>query len=148
MARGAKIKSERRRRDGISLSGYRDRLHVDEQLLDRENFSYRWINDEPGRVYQMTQQDDWDIVSDRDSDSGMGSETANQVGSGAEGSPLRAILVRKPKEYFDEDKNKKQRHIDEAESAMQSSGDNPGVTPGAKQDGQYQPRSQTVISRG
>lgn len=136
-------KAERRRRNSNGLLGYRDRLAVDESLLDREKYAYRWINDEAGRIHQMTVQDDWEIVSDRDNATGTGSELAEQVGSGEKGSPLRAVLVRKPKDYFDEDKREQQRRIDEQEKALTSN-----VAPGTDSTNLYQPDVKTSISRG
>ena len=141
MARSTK--EDRRRRNSRGLSGYRDRLAIDESLLDRENFAYRWINDEPGRIHQMTVQDDWDIVSDRDNATGTGSEMSEQVGSGVKGSPLRAVLVRKSKKYLDEDKAQRQRLIDEQEQGLTR-----GAAPGTDSANLYQPATKTTISRG
>jgi hypothetical protein len=42
------------------------KLHVPEEAKD-PNF-YRWVNNKPGRVKQLTQMDDYDIVSSADGD--------------------------------------------------------------------------------
>ena len=142
MGRNADMKNERRRRSN-NLSGSRRRRHVDESLRDREKYEYRWINDEAERIHSLTVNDDWDIVSDREKATGTGSELASQVGSGAKGSPLRAILVRKLKEYHDADKADQQRLIDAQEDALKGN-----VPEGADAENLYQPKTQTTISRG
>ena len=135
-------KAERRRRTN-SLSGHRDRLSVDENLLDKDKFAYRWINDEGARVHQMTVQDDWDLVTDREQASGAGSELAEQVGAREKGNPLRAVLVRKPKDLFDADKAAQQRRIDDQERGLTTD-----VAPGTESENMYQPTTKTSITRG
>lgn len=135
-------KTERRRRTN-SLSGNRDRLSVDENLLDKDKYVYRWINDEGARIHQMTVTDDWDIVSDREQASGTGSEIAEQVGSGEKGNPLRAVLVRKLKDLFDFDKAAQQRQIDDQERGLTTN-----VAPGTESENMYQPTTKTTITRG
>lgn len=143
MGRSTEIKSERRRRNTEGLTGARRRLHVDEALLDREKYTYRWINDEAGRVHDLTVNDDWELVADREKATGTGSEMSSEAGSGVKGSPLRAILVRKPKEYHDADKARQQRLIDDQERSLEGN-----VPDGADATNLYQPKTKTSISRG
>ena len=49
----------RRRNRGTVAVG---RLGTNQDLLDFEKFAYRWINDDPGRIYTMTQNDEWDLI--------------------------------------------------------------------------------------
>jgi hypothetical protein len=140
MSRNEQIKAERRRRNTDSLSGKRRRLAVNEAGLDRANFEYRWVNDEGTRLYQLTQQDDWEVVADRDGSlrpggTGVGAEVATPIGIGPEGAS-RAVLLRKPKAFYDADEQMKQRQIDETEAAIKG-----GATPGAAVENRYTPKS-------
>lgn len=151
MSRAQTITAERRRRNTAWLSGRRQRLAVDESKLDRENFTYRWVNDDPTsqRVYDLTTNDDWERVVDRDgalktNSTGMGAEVAAPAGVGDTGSPVRAVLLRKPKDWHDEDQAAKQRHIDGLEAGMKA-----GHTPGASGEGFYRPKDRDIrIGRG
>lgn len=150
MTRSQQIATERRRRNTDALSGRRRRLSVDESKLDRENFEYRWVNDEPvsPRVYDLTTNDDWERVTDRDGalkadGTGMGAEVATPAGTGETGSPVRAVLLRKRKDWHDEDQAAKQRHIDALEQGM-----NARATPGVNAEGFYAPEREHRIRRG
>ncbi len=141
-----------RRRKG-SVGQARRKLSVDESQLDRENFEYRFINDDPGRVSALTQYDDWDIVTDRsktlkaDGDS-LGAGVSKVVGKDENGRPVSAHLVRKPKEYFDADAKAKQAIIDRQMTQIKR-GPSPdqggiGATPGAS----YVPEGGIQIKEG
>ena len=140
MSRQEQITQERRRRNPEALKGHRNRLWLDRSKLD-PNFEYRWINNEPGRIETLTQQDDWEVVADRDraikaDSTGTGSEASVHAGVGEAGAPLRTVLCRKLKKYYEDDERAKQRLIDETEASIRR-----GSTPGAAQDGQfYQPQ--------
>lgn len=130
MTRTAEIKQERRRRKGGHLAGKRMRLALDESKLDTEKYEYRWVNTDPGRVEALTQQDDWEIVSDREGKiktdaTGAGAEVSVLVGEGQSGNAQRSILCRKLKKYQDEDRQAKYRRIDEQEAALKKA-----ITPG------------------
>lgn len=148
MSRAQTINAERRRRNTDGLSGRRQRLAVDESKLDRENFTYRWVNDDSQRVYDLTTNDDWERVTDRDgaikaNGTGMGAEVATPAGVGDTGSPVRAVLLRKPKDWHDEDQAAKQRHIDALEQGMKAR-----ATPGVNAEGFYAPEREHRIGRG
>lgn len=126
------IKQERRRRDPNQLSGRRQRLYVDESKLDRQNFEYRFVNDDGNRVHALTVNDDWEVVQDRDSaNSAQGAQVKHLAGTKEGGASLEAVLLRKRKSYHDEDKAAGQRRIDETEKSLRS-----GAAPGATNDGQ------------
>ena len=142
MSRAEELTAARRRRNGDALTGNRNRMAVDTSALDRENFEYRFINDVGTRVHDLTVNDDWDIVSDRDgkvkSDTaGGGAQVAVNAGAGADGKPVRAILVRKPKTFYKDDDAAKQRQIDAQEAALKG-----GSTPGGDPTNQYVPNNQ------
>lgn len=106
-------RQRRRRRDDLG-EGRLKNLAIEGDL--DPNYTYRWINDEPGRVYNLTARDDWDRVTD-DMLAGPKSDRDRQIGSGLErivekASGKRAILVRKRKDYYLGDKAKEQALLD------------------------------------
>lgn len=125
MSRTAEIKQERRRRQSDGLSGSRKRLHVDEKALDRENFVYRFVNDDGDRIHRLTKLDDWDIAPE--ASGGKSEETATgtsiRAGTKANGDALRTVLVRKRKEFAEADEAAKQRKIDEQEQGLKTPSD-------------------------
>jgi hypothetical protein len=116
-ARTEEVKVERRRR-ADSAAGVGLKLHVPNDRKDI-NFEYRWVNDRPGRIHQMTVQDDWDAVS---------TDRPDQLTAAAEGSVMKravdkvtgdkAVLLRKPKHLFDADRLEKQKPVDAMEKAL------------------------------
>jgi hypothetical protein len=143
-ARAETTKNERRRRsDSGSSAGLK--LHVPEDMKEKD-FEYRWVNDRPGRVHQMTVQDDWDVVS---------TDRPDQLTAAAEGSVMRravdkstgdnAVLLRKPKEYFEADQLEKRKPVDETEKALRR-----GPAPsseGLSGDEAYVPNGKNTIGR-
>lgn len=139
MSRNEQIKSERRRRKSGALEGKRRRLAVDESKLDRENFAYRFANDEGNRIHDLTVNDDWEVVPDRGNEvksdsTDMGSSVSLLAGTGERGDPVRAVLLRKPKSYHDEDEAASQRQIDDREKSIAS-----GNVPGSDTESTYIP---------
>jgi len=131
MARSEQIKTERRRRTS-NLSGRRRRLPLDETKLDRVNFAYRWANDDGMRIHDLTVNDDWEVVTDRGTMDGVGAETSLQVGVGTNGNLNRAVLLRKPRHLYDDDRKAAQRRIDDTEKGLVA-----GEVPGADNSGTY-----------
>lgn len=117
--RSQEVQTQRRRRSDSGVSAGL-KLHVPEDMKDKD-FEYRWVNDRPGRVHQLTVQDDWDVVS---------TDRPDQLTAAAEGSVMKrsvdksngdnAVLLKKPKTYFDADRKEKQRPVDEIEKALRS----------------------------
>lgn len=115
--RAAEVKAQRRRRQDTGPSAGL-KLHVPENLKD-PNFEYRWINDDGRRVHAKTVMDDWDIVESKEiQGDGQGAPVGRLAGKMEGGAPLRALLCRKPKEFYQADKGKEQRAIAEREAAM------------------------------
>jgi hypothetical protein len=118
--RAEEQRAQRRRRADTSHEA-QGRLSVNEALLDKKNFSYRWINDAAGRIDALTVRDDWDIVRDpsvKDDSNSEGAPVRNLVGRKEDGGPLYAYLCKKPLDWFNEDRAKKQRIVDELEGAL------------------------------
>jgi hypothetical protein len=109
-------KTERRRQRGNTvLPGLK--LSVREELLDRKNFTYRWINDNGGRIEDLTVADDYDLVRDpkkeiKDDNGNEGALVSKVVGTTENNQPIRAFLARKPKPLYDEDQRDKRAVLD------------------------------------
>lgn len=127
------VKTQRRRRN-TDMSGRNRRLSVNDAALDRENFTYRFINDDGSRVFDLTQNDDWDIVENdnvkADSNSTDGKVSA-YAGTDKRGSTVNTILVRKPKDLADEDEAAKRARNDEIIGSIKA-----GNVPGSGADEQ------------
>ncbi|MBK8161564.1 MAG: hypothetical protein IPK59_23405 [Rhodospirillaceae bacterium] len=108
-------RQQRRRREDLG-PGRRRNLSV--SFEKDPNYTYRWVNDEPGRVHALTVTDDWEVVT------GDGNREAKDkaLGSGVERIVDRrgrkAVLLRKLKHYYVEDKAKEQAEIDETEKSI------------------------------
>jgi cell division protein FtsI/penicillin-binding protein 2 len=107
-------RARRRRRDDLGMSRHRQ-LAVDTSKFDPQ-YTYRIINDDPGRIHALTQQDDWDIVTrselgdQRDAkEKGVGSAVEFAV----DRTGKRGVLVRKPLDYYQADKAKEQAAIND-----------------------------------
>lgn len=83
------------------------------------NYQYRVVNDVEGRVQDLLDQD-YEIVLDAkvgdkrvDEISSLGSAKQISVGGG-----LKAVVMRKRKDWFEDDQAAKQKEIDELEATM------------------------------
>ena len=137
-------RQSRRRRDDLGDGRLRN-LAIAGDL--GPNYVYRWINDEPGRVHNLTQRDDWDRVTE-DMISGPKSEKDRQIGSGLErivekASGKRAILVRKRKDYYEADKAKEQGHIDRQMDDLKR-----GMAPGGARGEALTPADNAYVPQG
>jgi hypothetical protein len=143
------ITTERRRRNSDGLQGFRGRLSLNDEHLDTENFTYRWVNDNGTRIYDLTQRDDWEVVVDREGKlktdgAGMGAETSVPVGLGEQGKALKAVLLRKPKKYHEDDERAKQSRIDALEASLKT-----GAVPGQEAGGRaYVPQGGITFDHG
>jgi hypothetical protein len=118
--RAQEERKRRRRRDPGSYEG-RIKLSVNEDLLDRDNFTYRWVNDSPGRLDALTKRDDWDVVSDpslKDDSNSEGQPIRQLVGTKEDGTALYAYLCKKPLEFHREDQARKTQRVDELEGSI------------------------------
>ncbi len=84
------------------------------------NYVYRWVNDVPGRIaafkeggYEVVTSDN--EVGDKTVDRGskLGSAITKSVGG-----QITAVLMRIPKEWYDEDQAAKQKDVDILEATM------------------------------
>lgn len=139
-ARHDEVKTQRRRRD--TLGADRNlKLHVPEEAKD-PNFVYRFIKDNPGRVQQLTQMDDYDLVSQTDIESQSIGTQVRRISNKSDGEGV--VLVRKPKEFFEEDKAKEAKRIDATEEAMRRAP--PASSEGLSGSEAYVPGGKNVVN--
>lgn len=109
--RAASEQSRRRRRgDNDTTLGLKLGVRFD---LD-PNYEYRWINEgiDGSRLYAKTKEDDWDTLSvDGEPSDSEGAIVRRAVG-GTNAAPVYAYLCRKPKDLYQEDMAKRQKHND------------------------------------
>ena len=111
-------RSRRRRRNDMGMGRLRT-LAIEGET--DPNYVYRWINDDPGRIHALTQLDDWEKVSA--ADLGQADDRDKNLGSSVERivdkvSGKRAVLVRKPKDYYHEDKAKEQQRLEDLDKMI------------------------------
>ncbi len=112
------VKRERKKRTPVS--GARDILTV--RGID-PNFSYRWVVDQPGRV-QRFQDGGWEVVPTHGTEVGQATvDRGSQLGSvvtKASGDGRTLVLMRIPKEWYDEDQVAKAERINAHEATMKA----------------------------
>lgn len=138
MSRAEQIRAERAQRGSDVLNDTVMRLSVREHALDRGAWSYRFVNDDGDRIYQM-QSRGYEITSDRAGmtkadNAAMGSEVSAYAGIGDDGKPMKSVLMRIPKEIYDDDQRAKARAIDATEASLKS-----GAVPSAGGENTYIP---------
>jgi hypothetical protein len=112
--RGKRAASEqsRRRRRGDNDATLGLKLGVQFEL--DPNYEYRWINEgiDGSRLHAKTVKDDWDTLSETgepsDSEGGVIRRAVGETKSG----PVYAYLCRKPRDLYEEDMAKRQKHND------------------------------------
>jgi hypothetical protein len=129
--RTEEVRKERRRRVDLEEEGNAP-LAVNHKYLDHTNYNYRFINDTPGRMQKMYDQD-WDQVEDPRVKSDVNNEGAairKLVGTNKDGTPLYAYLCRKPKWMYNEDRARKLQAVNETEEALKRglTGDNQALS--------------------
>ena len=104
------------------------------------NFTYRWVNDQGGRIqqaeqasYEFVKAGDVTVGSGVDRNSETGDQVSQIVGTKEDGSPMRAYLMRIKREFYEEDQNAKQEEVDAKDAAIQSG----SVSGQPGQDGRY-----------
>lgn len=148
-ARAEETKEGRRRRQGMGMARNL-KLHVPEELKD-PNFIYRFVNDRPGRVRQLTQMDDYSVVSANELNGALDPEKST-----AEGTVVtrtadstigeRVILLKKPREYYEADRKEYDAAIAAQEDTVRQGRP---LTPEADNGSHaYTPGGKNIIARG
>lgn len=138
---------ERRYQPGMDPEGTSFHLWVDETKLDRENFQYRWVSDVHDRIRRLEQRD-WDVVSE--AEVGFEIDRSGDIAPKAGGDNVRMRLMRKYKDWFEDDQSDKQRRIDEqmeraarGEEIIQGKGQDTG--PGLTAANAYRPQGKNQL---
>lgn len=123
------------------------KLHIPEQKKD-SNFVYRWVNARDGRVKHMTENDDYDVVTadqvggeDPTKSVAVGT-VMNRIGDQKTGEGM--VLLRKPREYFEQDKKEKMAHLAALDETMKA-GPAPNAQGIGPQDNAYVPGGRNRI---
>lgn len=124
---------ERRKRTEIDMTG--KRLAVRSELLDFDKYKYRWINDSDVRLFRLTKQDDWDVVTQdgetlKSDNADLGAAVSIPVGTKPDGSAMRAYLCRKLRRFYDDDQKMKQTELDEQLKRLRLANDKGGDSQG------------------
>jgi hypothetical protein len=142
-SRAADTRQERRRRKDMSDTAHL-RFAVPDHLRDDKRYRYHWLVDRAGRIEQKTQRDDWDFVEEPEivadgRQAGAGTRIERHAGVDQYGNPQRAYLVRKLREYDEEDKAAGQKRLDARMKAIKrgKTKDDEGET--IHDDGSYVP---------
>lgn len=147
--RAAEVQGERRRRKDMGINAHL-RFSIPEHLRDDKAYRYHWLVDRPGRIEQKTKYDDWDFVEEPEiaadgRQTGAGTRIERHAGTDKFGNPQRAFLVRKKREYYEEDKAADQKRLDQRMTAIKR-----GKTAGddgraIHDDGSYVPQGGITI---
>jgi hypothetical protein len=138
--RSEEVTERRRRRDAMGMERNL-KLHVPTELKD-PNFEYRWVNERPGRVHQMTKGDDWDVVSALTGETGGEGTVETRV---VDKAGDKAVLLRKRKDFYESDKAEEQKAIAQREEDMKRAA--PPDSEGLKGPHAYVPGGQNIIGR-
>lgn len=118
MAREAKTARKRPVRSSVAMGGRRDVLNVEGK---DDDFVYRIVNDVPGRVAEMKErgyemaEGEESFSSTLDEAGSAGSVKTKHVGGGVD-----AVLMRIPKDWYEEDQKAKQDYVNRLEKKTQS----------------------------
>ena len=108
--RADEVRTERRRKPG-STTHYGLKLHVPEEKKDPA-YVYRHVNDVGDRV-EMMKENDWDVAP-MDGQS----VTSRHVGEAGAGTPSKAVLMRKRRDWYEDDQKEKRKQLDDIETAI------------------------------
>jgi hypothetical protein len=97
------------------------KLSIPEERKDKD-FEYRWVNDTPMRVASLEARD-WELVNDMTiasdaRNSSTGTRIERIVDERTVNTPKTGFLMRKYKEFYDEDERRKETAIDKGEEAI------------------------------
>jgi len=110
--RKVEVAQERRRRSDSSLTRMAQlKLSVPDKIAKANpGQSFRWVNDSGTRMFDLTQQDDWDKVDGVD---------PIPVGTDNFGKPILAHLCKKPTEFLEKDRQEMVDQTRETEKAIE-----------------------------
>lgn len=141
-SRADEVRNERRRKPGSTVH-YGLKLSVPEEQLDRTTYEYRWVNDSPGRVQRM-KDEDWDPAPEA---SNGASVEKRVVGTDA-GKPTSGILMRKRKDWYGDDQKEKMRPLNEMDAEIRRGKNHERTEPGMSGPEIYTPGGVNTIDSG
>ena len=115
--RADEVRRERRFKPGdLQASGIK--LQVDMSKLDTNTFTYRFANDRADRIRQLEARD-YDIAPEFAKPDTNSGGTVNSAQAGFdEGRPYNTVLMRKYRDWFDDDQKRKMAPLDEIDKAI------------------------------
>ncbi len=138
-ARAEGVRRARRKKPGLNVATG-TRLIVDESSLDRDNFEYRHVNDNNGRIKQLEDRD-WDIAPE----AGDEGATVKSTHAGmADGKPFNAVLMRKYKDWYKQDSEERQSAVNKTEKDIVAGKVDKNTAP-ELQEGTYIPGGRNTI---
>jgi len=165
------MKRERRRRKRGSIDRM-EAMNLDifaPDQLDLANYVYRWVNDEKNRIGLCTRADDYDFVNLNDIKDFTAATSAIEtnsesdervrmcVGTNKGGNPIYAYLLRKPRDFWEEDQEEAVKRREEmmagrvyrGEAGFDLGDEAPGVSEDGKDTGTfYVPKNANVAVGG
>lgn len=116
--RAEAVQTERRRRRDDTVDRVHQRkLAIPAEFRDDKDHEYRWINDVNDRVHALTVEDDWDICRSSRAEGGADDRVRRTVGKD-DGQPIHAYLVRKRKDWFEDDARKRAAAVSGSEQHL------------------------------
>ena len=115
------LRARRKERASVDVSGLNQKLSVPEAMKD-PRFTYRWVKDVNTRHYEMKRKD-WEYVEDAniaqdERNSGIGTRIERVGDERTTPKPVKTFLMRKPKEFYEEDKAIQQKSLKAQEQAI------------------------------
>ena len=139
------VRPERKRKGGPKIGVHYAKMSVPEGVIPPDRVG-RWINDRGTRI-QLAMGDDWEFVPNTgsvrigdgfdDKNSDVGDKISMIVGSGGDGGkPERAYLMMKYRDWYEADRDEKQKQNDAIEDAIKRPGYKAGEK-GLDESGMY-----------
>lgn len=138
-----KRRAERKKR-GVTDHGFDKRLALDETRLDKDNFVYRQVRDDPGRVARLKNLE-YEVVTPEEIG---GQDVTRHGGTDREGKPLQAVLMKKFKPWHDEDQAEKLRAGKEQDAALMRGKAKEVLTEGGQGGFDYAPPTNSLSTVG
>ena len=117
-ARAEEIRAARRKKPGpVEQAGLK--LTVDETKMDRTDWHYRFVKDDPNRVRQLHARD-YDIAPEAAKEDGnsLSTQTSALGGVTETGAPYNMVLMRKHAVLHEDDLKEKQKPLDAIDEAI------------------------------
>ena len=115
------IRARRKERGTVDVSGFSQKLSVDESRKDGR-FTYRWVLDSANRMHDLRAKD-WEPAPAETTagdlrDMGIGTVVERMGNVKTVPKPEKHVLMRKPREFYEEDKAREAAKIKEQEQAI------------------------------